>query len=984
MSYAVNQITRGFKVVAITPVKALHAEVIQLEHLQSGARVLHVACPDTENAFSVCIPTPPPNDMGMPHILEHMTLAGSEKYPCKEPFFEMIKRSVATFINALTGNDMTYYPVCSNVHADLFNLAEVYFDAVFHPLLSDQTFQREAHHLAPADPAKPHGDLRIDGVVYSEMKGVFSDPESILEREATRKLLPDTCYGFESGGAPEAIPDLTPEQLREFHATRYHPSNAYIILYGDIPTDDYLAFLEPRLAPYHRIELPAGTPRQKRWTEPKVLRQVYPAAADEPLEGRTYLMLNWLTGDATDPAENARMNVLYLLLLGNSGSPLKKAIIDSRLGANILFDGPNGNGHEASFHIAIDGSEPDRLDAFRKVVFDTLADLAEKPFAKEAIDAAFQQATYTCVEIGTNFPLTAIFRISSAWEAGLNPASGLDGLPYYNDLRKELDADPMVLNRLIREKLLDNPHRLDIILTPDRECAAKTDAKLAERLHVIRKGLTDEQLDAIAETAQKLEEANLRPNTAKDVACLPKLEVSDLDSKPKDFPYAKLANEEGNPLLSVTSIPTNDVVYLLAKFDLTGLPEDLWPFLPRFIGAVEDFGTEGSDFAETAIKRSAVTGSLNASLAYRTAASSPSLFVPVLTIGMKTMMGTLDRALDLFGDALLRIDPKDPERMSDVLKQDRMLIRTDAIQDARSTANIHAARKLNILCHRTNTTSGLDQIAFLDKLAAKPDAAYPVVADAILRIRGFLANSHRVTFAVTAPERAESTVHARVKEWLSEMSKDAIVRTDCAFTPDYSPRIEGLSAPIQVAFSACTIPAPHLSAPSAPFLSIGASLVSSDYLLPELRFKGNAYGAGLTYKRDASLLNFFSFRDPHIAETIETYRRALDFVRKADWSQEVIDNGILTIVKATEAPFRPNETSAIAANRELLGLTDEWRIAWREAVLSATPEKVKKALLDALEEGMPHASVAVVASEEMLHEASKTLGAFPITPVLGE
>ena len=216
------------------------------------------------------------------------------------------------------------------------------------------------------------------------------------------------------------------------------------------------------------------------------------------------------------------------------------------------------------------------------------------------------------------------------------------------------------------------------------------------------------------------------------------------------------------------------------------------------------------------------------------------------------------------------------------------------------------------------------------------------------------------------------------------MSAESNSNVPCDFKADLSSRMEGLSAPIQVAFSSCTIPAPHFSDPSAPFLSIGASLVSSDYLLPELRFKGNAYGAGLTYKRDASLLNFWSYRDPHIAETVDTYRHAIDFVRKADWSQETIDNGILTIVKGTEAPFRPNETSAIAANRELLGLTDEQRLAWRKAVLSATPEKVKKAILDALEEGMPHASVAVVASEEMLRDAQKTLGDFPITPVLGK
>ena len=472
----------GFRVVSVNPVKSMNAEVRRFEHVKSGARIVHVSSADTENCFCICLPTPPPDDTGMPHILEHMTLAGSKKYPCKEPFFEMIKRSMATFSNALTGNDMTYYPVSSNVHKDLFNLADVYFDAVFHPLLTRDIFRREAHHLAPADPEKPLGDLRIDGIVYSEMKGVFSDPESILERDACRSLLPDTCHGFESGGDPEAIPDLTLEQLRAFHATNYHPSNAYIILYGDIPSEDYLAFLAPRLEPYDRIAPLPPPKRQPRWTEPRTLRDFYPVPTGEPLDEKTYLMLNWLTGDAAAPAQATLMSILSLLLVGNDGAPLTKAVNDSHIGANVLFEGVNSSGLEATFHIAVDGSEPDRLDAFRKLVLDTLADIASRPFPEDQIKAAFQQSVYACVEITNSYPLNTAFRVVSTWSAGLEPADYLDFLPFYEDLRQKLEKDPLLLNRTIREKLLDNPHRLDIVLAPDHDCEARTEAKLAERL----------------------------------------------------------------------------------------------------------------------------------------------------------------------------------------------------------------------------------------------------------------------------------------------------------------------------------------------------------------------------------------------------------------------------------------------------------------------------------------------------------------------
>ena len=238
----IGQNSNGFEVKDVTPLEALRSVAYQLEHKQSGARLLHLYNQDAENLFSVSFPTPPPDDTGIPQILEHAVLAGAGKYPVKEPFFEMIKMSMATFINAMTGSDCTYYPVASNVKQDLFNLAEVYFDAVFHPLLTEQTFRREGHHFAPSDPENPTGDLTITGIVYNEMKGAFSDPESRLYRSISRELLPDTIYGKESGGDPEAIPDLTYEALKEFHGTYYHPSNSYFFLYGNIPTTEYLAF----------------------------------------------------------------------------------------------------------------------------------------------------------------------------------------------------------------------------------------------------------------------------------------------------------------------------------------------------------------------------------------------------------------------------------------------------------------------------------------------------------------------------------------------------------------------------------------------------------------------------------------------------------------------------------------------------------------------------------------------------------------------
>ena len=330
--------------------------------------------------------------------------------------------SMATFIIAMTSADFTCYTVSSYVKKDLFNLAEVYFDAVFHPLLTENTFKREGHHLAPVDPEDPTGDLKITGIVYNEMKGAFSDPEARLYRSMICQLLPDTLYAYESGGDPDAIPDLTYEQLKGFHETYYHPSNGYFVLYGDIPTSDYLAFLADKL---DRIPQNAASAalrplrpevtHQPKWDAPRIVTDTYPVGADEPLTEKTYLMLSWIIGDATNPEEVVLGRILSLILLGNEAAPLRKAIIDSKLGADIVFSGASSIGPAATFYIALKGSEADRVDAFTQLVNDTLTQIADSEIDSEKVEAAFQQATYHYQEVASMFPLRMLYRVIEGW-----------------------------------------------------------------------------------------------------------------------------------------------------------------------------------------------------------------------------------------------------------------------------------------------------------------------------------------------------------------------------------------------------------------------------------------------------------------------------------------------------------------------------------------------------------------------------------------
>ena len=985
----------SFQTVITRPLPTINGEAIQLLHTASGARILHIHCPDAENCFCIAVPTPPPDDTGMPHILEHMTLAGSAKFPCKEPFFEMIKRSVATFINALTGNDITYYPVCSTVPADLFNLADVYFDAVFHPLLSENTFAREAHHLAPANPADPTGPLRRDGIVYSEMKGVFSSPEGILERDSIRKLLPDTCHGRESGGNPENIPDLSLATLRAFHSSRYNPSNAFIILFGDIPTSDWLSFLEPRLAPFPpQPPLPAIA-RQPLWSAPRAFSSRYPLPSGEDTASKTYLMLNWLVGDTTDLAFSARLSILSYLLCGNDAAPLSKAIDDSHVGANVIISGGIPNGLEYTWHLAIDGSEPDRMDLFRKTVLDTLRDLASRPFPQEDVEAAFQQTVYACNEIDAHFAFGNAMNAATAWCAGLDPAALVEKAPFFEQARREIEADPMLLPRMVRSLFIDNPHRLDITMAPSHDVAAEQEAAAERRLAAERAAMSDEQARATARFAADLEAANARPNSPADLACLPTLRPADMPASPTSVPSRTIPLPDGAALVASEGLATNGIVYLTVSFDIRGLPRHLIPFIQQYTDAIEDFGTRGLDYVAAAKRRARCTGAFSAKYAARVPYGSAGGFLPAIDISIKTTSSSLPAALDALREAIFELDPRDPARMADLIQQQLAALRSDFVQDARATTRRHAARLLNATAARDNAVYGLPSLRLAERLgAAKPADAFEECASRIEEIRDWLLATHRLTAALVAPPEDAPRVAAALSSWFSDRASSAnspsrpggaalqAAPSEPPFTPDLSPRHEGLSAALQVSFSALFMPAPPAHAPEAAPLMAGASLVSSDFMLPEIRFKGNAYGAGLTYDPIVGTLCLSSYRDPRIAETFATMLRAADFAKSAAWGQEAIDNAILTVAKGFVAPPRPAPVCASILARHLSGYGEALRADLYRRILALRARDVQDATVAALEYGLARAAYCVAASQEALQAAAPAIPGLSIEPII--
>ena len=968
----------GFEVKAVTPIDELRTVTVELRHQHSGARLLHLYTEDTENLFSINFPTPPSDDSGVPHILEHAVLAGSEKFPVKEPFFEMIKMSMATFINAMTSADFTCYPVSSNVKKDLFNLAEVYFDAVFHPLLTENTFRREGHHLAPVDPDNPTGDLKITGIVYNEMKGAFSDPEARLYRSMSNKLLPDTLYACESGGDPVAIPDLTYAQLKAFHETYYHPSNGYFVLYGDIPTSDYLTFLADKLGSIPKNAASAAlrplSPEvtyQPKWDAPRTITDTYPVGADEPTTEKTYMMLSWCIGDATDPESIALARILSLILLGNEAAPLRKAIIDSKLGADLIYAGAGSIGPAATFHVSLKGSETDRVEAFTQLVIDTLTEVADSGIDSEKVEAAFQQATYYYQEVASMFPLRMLYRVIEGWIYEKDPDTFLKMGKTLNDIHQRWRENPAIFSELIRESLIENPHRLTNVLSPDRDMQAKIDAKLIERMKETRAELTDEEVKRIAADAAELERLNGVPNSPEALAKLPQLQVSDLPEKPKHIPTT-VENVGGQDLLR-NDVFANGVNYLVLNFNLQGFPKHLWSYLPRYADAIGKLGASDMNYEEMALRKSAVTGGLGCSVGFSTHARHADRSLQSVSFHLKTLDGKMGAALDVLHDLLFAVNPRDTERLRDVLIQAVAEYQTEMIHDGSSTAVHHASRGLSPNAHLAELIYGLPQLRNSETLLNGYDELNSDLMGHIEGVRDFLLTRGRVTASFTGSDSAFETTRNRLDQWLDAMRDEPITADPIAFEQFEVPPWEGLAGPIQIAHCAHVMPAPHYSHPDSTLLTIGAHLVRLDYILSEIRFKGNAYGARFTYSPSDGMLCQSSFRDPHVARTINVFEQTVDYVKAVEWTQTDIDRAIIATAKDGERPIRPSHAASSALSQHLAGQTREMREERYAELRRATPGEVKRALLQLFEENRDKASVCAVSSREKLEAANQEL-----------
>ncbi len=1014
-----------------TPLEEFSGVGRRFRHNETGCDIYHLHNDDPENLFAFMFKTVPPDSTGVAHILEHTVLCGSERYPVKDPFLLLLKGSMYTFLNALTFPDKTVYPASSTVPADLFNLMKVYGDAVFFPLLKEEMFRQEGHRLIVSD----EGTLDYSGVVYNEMKGAYSTHDAIAGEMALRSLFPDTAYGHDSGGNPREITKLTYEDFLDFHRRYYHPSNARIFLYGSIDTDEYLTFLHAeflsrfRGAPDKNAASgeragsdgssasgqppghdPAATVRsaagsggavasditvdlQPRWSEPRAVHASYPTD-QEDTAGLASVTVNWLLTDIGSPVRVLACEALGDILLGGSGAPLYKALIESGLGEDL--SAPSGletELREITFSTGLRGTDPEKQQAIEDLVLTTLRSLRDDGIDPDVVEGTLRKMAFSHRErSGSGFGLRLMRRAARAWLHGGEPEETMCFVGHFAVLRDAVRADPRYFEALIEELLLNNPHRTTLVVTPDRDYERREREAVREELSAIEKRLSDSERDELRRRDERLLALQSEPDPPDAVAAIPFLTIDDVPAEVECIPYELETLPGGGPLL-VHELDTGGIIYFDLSFDMTGIGEDLLPYAPLFANTITDIGLPEMSYDAVARKLDLTTGGFTAGVGStgRVESGKP---VTALTVRVKALAETAEEGFGLAFDLLRRADFGDHRRIRDLLLEERNDMKSAVLPEGSSFAWTRAASRLSPAAAIRDRFRGIEQLRSIT--AIDPDESVSQIAGAFERLREQLFVAPAVSAAVAAdPELLEAGrgYMGHFVASLGEGANDeatsaggtdregANVRNTASGRPDASTRgedaapIEGLSVPAGVGYVARVLNGARLGDEEYAHEGVLAHLLRTGYLWERIRMQGGAYGAFALQNGAESLFAMASYRDPRIVETLEAFEGALAHYAEMPPAPRDVELAVLGMVGSETRPLSPSQKNAISLRRFLTGVSDELRQQRRDVLRRTTAEDVARAGERLVSNMRSRSSTCVIAARDALEHAAERLPA---------
>ncbi len=957
----IGQSLHGFTVERLENIAELRSRAAVLTHDRTGARLIHLINDDPNNLFCIGFRTPVHDNTGVPHILEHSVLSGSRKFPLKDPFKELLKGSLQTFLNAMTYPDKTLYPVSSQVEVDFYNLVDVYCDAVFHPLLTKETFYQEGWHF---DLPSANDPISIKGIVYNEMKGVFSDFHNHVARKTVGEFFPDTTYYYESGGEPEHITDLTYEQFRAFHQSYYHPSNAFIFLYGNLPTEKSLAFLQDNyLETFDRREVDAEIRPQPRWLQPKEITITAPAAKED--DGTASVILAWMFGPATDPLNALLGRILTRYLIGTQSSPLRRALIDSGLGEDL--DDMSGFETElvqTFFAVGLRKTRPEHAREISRLVTSTLENEISSGMNEKLLEGAIRRTEFQLREIADSghypYNLMLADRCYRSWIYGGDPLAHLRFAAPLEQIKAEKSGGTAFFCQQLQKLFLDNSHHLVSVVTASAKMGEDLGEQTARQVAELTKDFGPKERQFYLQLTENLKQQQSSPPSPEALATLPKLNKTDLPAENKLTPtdYTTLAGVPWyrHPLF------TAGIVYLDLGFELNTLPETFLPYLPLYTQLISRCGAADYSYEEMATRISLGTGGIGCSQLCMNHRGKPDELVFKAFFHGKALPERFNELTDIFRDLFMEPKLENPKLIKDILLEMRNDLQAAVLGSGHQFAVSRTAAQLSKSAAFAEKLGGIYQLRFLNQLLKKED--FTAIGSLMVNLHRQIINRNGCLISMTndQPQRYEKML----AELLMELPVSPLELTTSEFTPSADRSIRAIEISSSVNYVAQSWKVNEASAADTGILSLLARNLSTGILWDKIRVEGGAYGGMAMTSGAHSVFSCASYRDPNLQQTLEIFTTSLETIANGIDAAEV-DQNIIGSIGSIDAPKNPHSNGFGETVALISGRSTAYRQQVRESILGGTPEQLSQKARQLREE--KQTAMAVLGSTTAFEQA---------------
>lgn len=936
-----------------------------LRHKKSGARIAILSNNDDNKVFYIGFRTPPEDETGVPHIIEHTTLCGSKKFPVKDPFIELAKGSLNTFLNAMTYPDKTVYPVASCNDQDFKNLMDVYLDAVFNPNITkyEEIFKQEGWHY---ELTGKDDELKINGVVYNEMKGAYSSPDEVLSSQIYRSLFPDNTYSKDSGGNPEYIPKLTYEAYLDFYHKYYHPSNSYIYLYGDMDVVERLEWLDKEyLSLYDYKKVNSEINKQPAFDEIKNVEAQYSITMDDSQENKTYLSYNRVVGDSLDEMLYQAFDVLDYALVSSPGAPVKQALIDAGIGDDV-YGSYDAGILQPVFSFVAKNANASQADEFESIIENTLKEVVKTGINKEALLAGINSSEFKFREADFGqFPKGLLFGLNclDSWLFDdMKPFIHLECLGTFAKLRKAVDTD--YFEKLIQEYLLDNTHGSSVAVKPKRGLGNEREEALAKELSDYKASLSDEEIKKLIEDTEHLKKYQEEPSSDEDLRKLPMLTRADM--KKNAMPFSNIEDELLDVKVVRHDIESNGIDYISFLFDAGDFAQSELGYLGFFTNALGLVSTEKYSYTDLANATNIYTGGISTGTASHPDIKDRNNFVFKLEVKLKVLEKNLDKALELMEQMLLSSDFTDTKRLGELVAQIKARLQANLSSSGHLVAAMRSMSSFSRYALYQDELKGVAFYRSICRIEKELSESPKSVSDKLAAIAKKLFARNRMLISFTGNNEAYGNAKPSLEKVIAGFDKMSVIGNQAEV--HFNTAKEAFIDASQIQYVAKTGDFICEGYEYTGALRLLRIILSYDYLWINVRVKGGAYGCMNTFLRSGESY-FVSYRDPNLSDTLDVYDRIPEYIKSFSPDERDMTKYIIGTFSALDTPMNPEAKGSRSLSAYLEGITYEQIQKERNEILNAQPEDIRR-LADLVEAVLKKDSICVIGNENMIKESA--------------